>query len=180
MNYRKRYTSASGDFVIEEVRPDGRVRVVDQNQPDYIHWLALADSNIPEEIAYVPVEPPEPPSIEDVKAQKRAELMRARDQVLALGFTYGEYVYPLSDDVKLKMMIMSQAVQMGQTEQSYSWKDINEVYREIGDADAFQVFCSASLAYGLGLYAQEEALQALVNAAETVEEVWAVTWNVVV
>jgi hypothetical protein len=176
MRYRKRFIDSTNIYVIEEVRENGRVRQVDFLQPDYIAWLA--EGNAPEVVPYEAPPPVEPPSLEDVKAGKRAELMRRRDEILAEGFVYGGNVYPLSDDVKLKMMIQLQGLQIANmAADTYRWKDINDVYREIGDAEGFQAFCAAAMAYGLGLYAREETLQGIVNSMETSEEVLAVEWD---
>lgn len=61
----------------------------------------------------------------------------------------------------------------------YCWKDAEGIYQEIGDASAFQVVVTGALMYGQSLFAREEMLQGLINAATTIEEVQAISWDTV-
>ena len=62
---------------------------------------------------------------------------------------------------------------------SFIWKDVDGIYREIGDADAFRAFVTAALLYGQSQYAREEMLQKLVETKTTVEDMLTVTWMTV-
>lgn len=118
------------------------------------------------------------PTLDMAKGMKRDELMRVRDSVVAEGFPYGGHVYPLDQDVQLALMQQFLGSQI-MPAPSYAWKDAGGVYREIGDVQAFQGFCAMAMMYGQSLFSKEEMLQGLVNAAPSVEDVAAITWNTV-
>lgn len=126
---------------------------------------------------------PAPPEIgvvdlDTAKRIKRGELRDMRDAVIKEGFSYGGRTYPIDPDIQLSMMIQFQTSQV-MPAPSYSWKDVDGIYREIGDADAFRAFVTAALLYGQSQYAREEMLQGLVESKTTVEDVLAVTWMTV-
>ena len=126
---------------------------------------------------------PAPPEIgvvdlDTAKRIKRGELRDMRDAVIKEGFSYGGRTYPIDPDIQLAMMIQFQTSQV-MPAPSYSWKDVDGIYREIGDADAFRAFVTAALLYGQSQYAREEMLQRLVENQTTVVDVLAVTWMTV-
>lgn len=136
----------------------------------------------PDQVHPDPAElPPKPPTLDEVKASKRAELMAMRDSLIAAGFDWNEYHYPLSPELSGDMLIKLTAMQMlpPPPEYVYQWKDAGGVYRNIGNAEAFKGFCAAALGYGEALFARERMLQELVEAAETIEAVEAITWETV-
>lgn len=124
---------------------------------------------------------PEEDVVEVARARKRIKLRKHRDAIVAEGYRYEGYVFPLTEDVKLAMLMQFQSSQLPTTPPEYvfSWKDMGEVYREIGNAQAFQMFALGAMGYGQSLYAWEEMLQTMVNAAATVEAVEAITWDTV-
>ena len=135
-----------------------------------------------------PTPPPPPPvpeypqlPLDAVKAFKRAELMGIRDQLIFSGFDWHGHHYPLSPELSGDMLIKLMAMQMQPppAEFIYQWKDDTGVYRDIGNADAFKTFCAAALSYGETLFAKERMLQELVEAAESIEAVEAITWETV-
>lgn len=121
------------------------------------------------------------PTLEEAKASKRSELMAARDRLIAAGFDWNEHHYPLSPELSSDMLIKLTAMQMlpPPPEYVYQWKDAGGVYRNIGNAEAFKAFCAAALGYGEALFARERMLQELVEAAESIEAVEAITWETV-
>lgn len=126
-------------------------------------------------------QPPPPPTLEDVKMRKRAKLMTARDRLVAAGFDWNGHHYPLSPELSSDMLIKLTAMQMlpPPPEYVYQWKDTTGVYRGIGNAEAFKSFCAAALGYGEALFARERMLQELVETAESIEAVEAITWETV-
>ncbi len=127
---------------------------------------------------FVPPLEPEPPTLDEAKAQKRAELKTARDAVIAEGFTYGDHVFPLDPDVSLSLtqqFIGSQAMPA----RHYAWKDIDNIYRDIGDAATFQAFAMSMMLYGQSVYAREEMLQNYINNKDDIDVVLGVTWETV-
>ena len=121
------------------------------------------------------------PTLEEVKASKRAELMAMRDSLIAAGFDWSGHHYPLSPELSSDMLIQLTAMQMlpPPPEYVYQWKDSGGVYRNIGNAEAFKTFCAAALGHGEALFARERMLQELVEAAETIEAVQAISWETV-
>jgi len=115
------------------------------------------------------------------KTTQRAALMARRDQLLAAGFDWNGRHYPLSPELSSDMLIKLTAMQMlpPPPEYVYQWKDAGGVYRDIGKAEAFKGFCAAALGYGEALFARERMLQELVEAAESIEAVEAITWETV-
>jgi len=79
-NYQKRYTSESGDFEIWQIRTDGSSRQIWnwETRTDY-------DPNAVIEIPYIAPPPPDPPSLETLKAQKIAEIKFAFEEALTQG-----------------------------------------------------------------------------------------------
>lgn len=129
--------------------------------------------------AVVLEQPPSPPTLEDVKMMKRAEIIAARDGLIAAGFDWDGHHYPLSLELSNDMLIKLMAMQMlpPPTGYVYQWKDNTGVYQDIGNAEGFKTFCAAALVYGETLFARERMLQELVEVAETVEAVQAITWE---
>lgn len=121
---------------------------------------------------------PAPPTLEEVRAAKRNELMLMRDEIVAQGFSYGGYIFPIGSNIQTTMLMQFQSSQL-MPAPSYPWKDIHGIYRQIGDASAFQTFAMAAMMYGQSLYAWEEMLQSLANASEDVETVRSITWDTV-
>ena len=124
---------------------------------------------------------PPPPTLDEVKATKRTELMTMRDQLIAAGFNWNGHHYPLSPELSSDMLIKLTAMQMllPPPEYVYQWKDAGGIYRDIGNAEAFKAFCAAALGHGEALFARERMLQELVGAAKTIEAVEAIAWETV-
>ena len=120
-------------------------------------------------------------TLDGVKAAKRAELMTMRDQLIAAGFDWSGHRYPLSPELSSDMLIKLAAMQMlpPPPEYVYQWKDAGGIYRDIGNSEAFKAFCAAALGYGEALFARERMLQGLVETAESIEAVEAITWETV-
>ena len=174
MNYNKRFL-ADGFYVIEEVQSSGWIRTISERQPDFLSWVY--EGGKPTVIPYVPPVIV-PPTLDEAKANKRRELMRHRDEVIGEGFTYGAFVFPLDADIQTTMLMTFQSSQL-MPAPSYSWKDKDGVYREIGSAEAFQTFAFSAMMYGQSFYAREEMLQEVINSAATVAEVEGITWDTV-
>lgn len=172
------------DQIIKRV--DGTFEITLNGMP---YHVIPPDPLFPEVSAYaeahpevvVPEQSPTPPTLEEVKASKRGELMAMRDGLIAAGFDWNGHHYPLSPELSGDMLIKLTAMQMlpPPTEYVYQWKDTTGVYRNIGNAEAFKTFCAAALGYGEALFARERMLQELVEAAETVEAVQAISWETV-
>ena len=120
-------------------------------------------------------------TLDGAKAIQRAALMAIRDQFITAGFDWNGHHYPLSPELSGDMLIKLTAMQMlpPPPEYVYQWKDAGGVYRNIGNAEAFKAFCAAALGYGEALFARERMLQELVEAAESIEAVEAITWETV-
>ena len=118
------------------------------------------------------------PTLEMARVVKNEELMHIRDGIVGDGFPYGGFVYPISPDVQLSMLMQFQSSQI-MPAPSYQWKDIDGIYRNIGSAEEFQRFAVSAMMYGQSLFAREGMLQELVSQAETIEEVQAITWDTV-
>ena len=174
MKYNKRFLE-NGSYVIEEIQGSGWIRVINERQPDFLSWVY--EGGKPTVIPYVPPVIV-PPTLDEVKKSKRVALMRHRDEVIGEGFTYGGFVFPLDADIQTTMLMTFQSSQL-MPAPSYSWKDKEGVYREIGNAEAFQAFAFSAMMYGQSLYAREEMLQGVVNKAATVAEVEGITWDTV-
>lgn len=119
------------------------------------------------------------PDVESAKQKKRIELIKARDKAISDGFLHSDgNTYPISPDVQVQMLAMFQG-SMLMPAPGYSWKDINGIYQSIGNAEAFQAFCTAAMGYGQSLYAREEMLQSYVNSLDTIEAIGCVHWETV-
>ena len=172
MNYNKRYIYDEDNYQIEEVYANGRIRRIDENQPDYLEWHSRG--NNPVLIFFIPIEPIVL-SLEEVKKSKRNELMRNRDDVIEEGFLYKGKVFPITGDTQTMLLIQFQSSSVIPAP-SYSWKDKDGIYVEIGDATAFQTFAMSAMMYGQSVYSREEMLQGLVENATTIAELEQITW----
>lgn len=121
---------------------------------------------------------PEEDVLEILKARKRKELMATRDAVIAEGYRYNDFTFSLSADDRLTLSIQFMSVSVLPAPH-YAWKDVHGVYRDIGDAAAFQAFAAGMMMYGQSLYAREEMLQAVLEGARTKEEVQNISWDTV-
>lgn len=177
------YRRADGSFLIALSMPGARglpYHVI-ESDPLWDEVSAWAAEH-PDQVHPDPAElPPNPPTLDETKAAKRAELMTMRDQLIAVGFDWNGHHYPLSPELSGDMLIKLAAMQMlpPPPEYIYQWKDTTGAYRDIGNAEAFKAFCAAALGYGEVLFARERMLQALVEAAETIDAVEAITWETV-
>ena len=81
--YRKRWISES-EYLIQQ-RAGGIWRQSSEDSAGYLSWIA--DGNTPEEIAYVPPEPPIPPTLDELKRQKRDTIAAARYEAETGGVT---------------------------------------------------------------------------------------------
>ncbi len=169
------------------VRHDGTFEIIKNGLPYHVidtdplfaEVSAYASAH-PDQVAYeLPSTPPTSPTLDEVKGAKRSELMAARDGLISAGFDWSGHHYPLSPELSGDMLIKLTAMQMlpPPPEYVYQWKDTTGVYRGIGNAEAFKAFCAAALGYGEALFARERMLQELVEVAETVEAVQAITWE---
>lgn len=174
MKYNKRFLE-NGSYVIEEVQDSGWIRTISERQPDFLSWVY--EGGKPTVIPYVPPVIV-PPTLDEAKANKRRELMRHRDEIIGEGFVYSGFVFPLDADIQTTMLMTFQSSQL-MPAPSYSWKDKDGVYREIGSAEAFQTFAFSAMMYGQSFYAREEMLQEVINSAATVAEVEGITWDTV-
>lgn len=119
------------------------------------------------------------PDVESAKEKKRIELIKARDKAISDGFLHSDgNTYPISPDVQVQMLTMFQG-SMLLPAPGYSWKDINGIYQSIGNAEAFQAFCTAAMGYGQSLYAREEMLQSHVNGLDDIEAIGCVNWGTI-
>ena len=170
-------------------RMDGTFVVTQNNMP---YHIIFSDPLFPEVSAYASAHldqvahepaptPPPPPTLDEAKMAKRVELMAMRDSLIAAGFDWSGHHYPLSPELSGDMLIQLTAMQMlpPPPEYVYQWKDSGGVYRNIGNAEAFKTFCAAALGHGEALFARERMLQELVEAAETIEAVQAISWETV-
>jgi hypothetical protein len=172
MNYRKRFTDASGAYVIEEIRRDGRVRVVDEAQMDYIYWLA--DGNELEEIAYVPP-PPEPvPTLAEVKAAKKLEITEARYAAETGGMAANGMEIDTSRE---SQSLITGAALQATIDPAYSckWKTAQgfielSAQQVIGAAVAVRQHVQSC-------FDREAELYALIDSKTTKAKVQAITWN---
>ncbi len=129
-------------------------------------------------VTFTPPPPPDPLTLEEAQSIKRDELKVLRDSVIAEGFAYGTHTYPLTDDVTQTLLTQFIGSQL-MPAPNYGWKDITGIYRDIGDAVAFQAFAMAAMMYGQSVYAREEMLQRYVNVLDSPDAVQAVTWETV-
>lgn len=181
MNYNKRFLE-DGSYVIEEVASSGWIRVISERQPDFLSWIYAG--NKPTEIPYVPIETI-PLTLDEVKRNKRNELMRLRDEVIAEGFPHKENLFPIDEKIQVTMMatyLQAKEVALNDVLKnvvSFTWKNMDGVYVTIGLAKDFENFALAAMNYGSAQFAREEMLQGLVNAAKTLEEVKSISWNTI-
>jgi hypothetical protein len=173
MNYRKRYTDANGNFVIEERAPTGRTRRIASNQPDYLRWLDAG--NEPEVVAYVPPTPPTPPTLEEAKASKLAEIADARYNEEVGGIEFRGVTMHTDRESQAKYIGAIVALNALGTYPP-NWKGMDG-WLAIPDGDTLNALAAAVESHVSACYAREYALQALIEAATTIEEAQAVDWE---
>lgn len=166
--YRKRYTTET-DFVIEQVRGDGMIRIVDPDHAGYVEWSA---GNAVPEIAY------QAPSLESIKAMKTDELRSACE---------AEYVAGVETSSGLKMMFAEKdltkvdgIVRFAELQGSATVPLLVEAdgttHTDI-TVDDGKAILSEMFAASLAAYRKLALKTAAIEAAATMEQVEAVTWE---
>jgi hypothetical protein len=172
MNYRKRYTDANGNFIIEERAPTGRTRRIAPNQPDYLRWLDAG--NEPELVAYVPPVPPTPPTLEEAKASKLAEIAAARYEEETGGVTLNGISIDTSRE---SQALITGAALQATLDNTYTcrWKTAQGFITL--NAQTILAVAVAARQHVQACFDREAELAERIETAATAGEVNAVTWS---
>jgi hypothetical protein len=170
MRYRKRFVTAA-DYVIEEINGD-RTRVVAEEQPDYRAWLEAG--NEPEVVEYVELPVNETP-LEVVKAQKKSEIAAARYAAEVGGVTVNGMAIDTSRE---SQALVTGAALAATLDPAYTcrWKTAGGFVTL--DAATVLAVAQAVRAHVQACFDREAELAAAIDAAETAEEVQAVSWAI--
>ena len=124
----------------------------------------------------IPVPPePEPPTLEEVKAQKIAELKSIRDTKEVEPIRTDKGIFDYDDKSRDRLYIARQALtDNGGGEIVWTTADNQRVAMTIAD---FAAINGAAAARSNSLHIKYNELKQRVNAAQTVEEVEAITWD---
>lgn len=127
-----------------------------------------------------PVPPPVPPTLDELKTAKRAEINAKRAELETSGFSYLGKKFDSdqrsADRMQVAAIAAQSALMAGQPFQ-LDWTAMDNTFVPL-DAAGVLGLIGAFASYGLSLHEQAKALKAQVDAATTVAEVEAVTWGV--
>lgn len=128
------------------------------------------------EYELIPIEPePEPPTLEEVKEQKIAELKSIRDTKEAEPIRTDKGIFDYDDKSRDRLYIARQALtDAGGGEIVWTTADNQRIAMTIAD---FAEVNSMAAYRSNQLHIKYNELKAEVNAAQTVEEVKAITWD---
>lgn len=124
----------------------------------------------------IPIEPePEPPTLDDVKAQKITELKSIRDTKEVEPIRTDKGIFDYDDKSRDRLYIARQALtDAGGGEIVWTTADNQRIAMTIAD---FAEVNSMAAYRSNQLHIKYNELKAEVNAAQTVEEVKAITWD---
>lgn len=128
------------------------------------------------EYELIPVEPePEPPTLDEVKAQKIAELKGIRDTKEVEPIRTDKGIFDYDDKARDRLYIARQALtDNGGGSITWTTADNQRVSMEIAD---FSAINGAAAVRSNALHIKYNELKAQVNACKTVEEVNAIVWG---
>ena len=128
------------------------------------------------EYELIPIEPePEPPTLDDVKAQKIAELKSIRDTKEVEPIRTDKGIFDYDDKSRDRLYIARQALtDAGGGEIVWTTADNQRVSMGIAD---FAAINGAAAVRSNSLHIKYNELKQRVNAAQTVEEVEAIHWS---
>lgn len=125
--------------------------------------------------------PAPPPTLEELKTQKYAEITAARQSEIAAGTTWqGHEIDTDADAQRMAMALMVKMQTMeacGMTCADEQWRLKGGSYITLSQAYALDLALTIS-AYVSGCYSHESELVASITAAETAEAVAAINWTV--
>ncbi len=162
-----------GSYVVEK---NGMPYHVTPGMPDFEAIDTYAKAH-PEDVQ--PEATPPPPTLEEVKAAKRAEINAERDRREQAGFPYMGTVFD-SDPISAQRLTVAAntalMAKMANSPFSITWTTQGNT-QIILDADEMMGTLPALAANANALQEQATALKARVDAAATVDEVNAIGWN---
>lgn len=144
--------------------PKGNLEVWDEKPKGYYtieEWAAL--------------HPPEPPKIEDVKANKIAEFKSRRDTEEVAPIEYNGYTFDFDDKARERLRIAREALTDAGGEGSIDWTTADNKRVTLTVADFAQINCVAALRSNT-LHVKYNQLKAEVEKAQTGEEVEKIKW----
>lgn len=120
---------------------------------------------------------PPPPSLDEIKARKKAELILAYNSALSNGVAYAGTVFQCDDRSVARLNAVLTAVNNGWTLPSgFEWIDVNNV-RHQADVAFLQGLADAMATNNAVLFFKLRNAKDAVAAANTVDEVNAVTFG---
>ena len=124
----------------------------------------------------IPVEPePEPPTLDEVKAQKISELKGIRDTKEVEPIRTDKGIFDYDDKSRDRLAIARQAL-TDNGGGAITWTTADNQRVDVGIAD-FAAINSAAAIRSNSLHIKYNELKTRVNACESVEEVNAIVWN---
>jgi len=167
--YRKRWISEN-EYLIQQ-HAGGIWRQSSEDSAGYLSWIA--DGNTPEEIAYVPPEPPVPPTLDELKRQKRDTIAAARYEAETGGVTVAGVT--VRTDRESQALITGAALTVMQdSEYSCQWKTADgfvelNALQILGVADAVREHVQAA-------FDREADLLGDIEEAQTPEDLELIEW----
>lgn len=167
--YRKRWISDT-EYLIQQYA-GGRWRQSSEESAGFVRWLA--EGNTPEEIAYVPPETPVPPTLDELKRQKRDTIAAARYEQETGGVTVAGVT--VRTDRESQALITGAALKaMQDAEYVCRWKTVGgfvelNALQILGVADAVREHVQSC-------FDREAELLVDVEGAQTPEDLELIAW----
>ena len=167
--YRKRWISES-EYLIQQ-RAGGIWRQSSEESAGYLGWIAAG--NTPEEIAYVQPDPPVPPTLDELKRQKRDSIAAARYEQETGGVTVAGVA--IRTDRESQALITGAALKaMQDADYVCRWKTVDgfvelNALQILGVADAVREHVQSC-------FDREAELLVVIAAAKTPEDLELIAW----
>jgi len=167
--YRKRWINET-EYLIQQYA-GGRWRQSSEESAGFVRWLA--EGNTPEEIAYVAPEPPVPPTLDELKRQKRDSIAAARYESETGGVEVAGVT--VRTDRESQALITGAALKaMQDAEYVCRWKTVDgfvelTALQILGVADAVRAHVQAA-------FDREADLLGDIDAAKTAEDLELIAW----
>jgi len=167
--YEIRTIDAEGNAEVWQLRDDGIHRRVSDEHQAYRAWID--EGNKPE---IIPYEPPPAPSLEDLKAAKTAEIAASR-YAAEVGGIELDGVAVKTDRESQSMMTAAAVSAENDPEYTVWWKGTNGWFQI--DSKMLLLIGKAVRSHVQACFDKERALSVAINAAETPDDVAAVSWE---
>ncbi|HAP76432.1 MAG TPA: hypothetical protein DCY18_12645 [Thauera sp.] len=118
----------------------------------------------------------DPRTLEQAKADRIADMRVARDAAIEGGFTWNSLPFDSDSTAQLRLVGLAVAAMADPLMEDKPWRLADNTWTTVNSSQALQVYTALG-GHIEAMFAQFAAREAAINAATTIEEVEAITWE---